>query len=170
VLRFGTLGTLGHDDATPAPRIDVSDEVRRVVAEFAPLAAARHAAVEVETTPAPPIRVRPESLRHIVLNLLDNAVKYGPTDQTVRVSVARENGSVAIAVSDEGPGIPESERERIWRPFARGAAAADKGGSGIGLTIVRQVAEARGGTVRVESTASGGARFVVSLPVEAAEH
>jgi signal transduction histidine kinase len=69
-------------------------------------------------------------------------------------------------VSDEGPGVPLAERERIWRPFMRGGAARNHGGSGIGLTIVRQVAEGRGGTVRVESTPSGGARFVVSLPIE----
>jgi signal transduction histidine kinase len=163
VLRFATLS---YDDAAPADAIDAGAEVARVVAEFEPLAASRRASIAVETSPTPPLHVRPEAVRHIVINLLDNAVKYGPADQTVRVSVARQNGSVEIAVSDEGPGVPLAERERIWRPFIRGGAARNHGGSGIGLTIVRQVAEGRGGAVRVESAAGGGARFVVSLPVE----
>jgi signal transduction histidine kinase len=163
VLRFATLS---YDDATPVEPIDTGAEVARVVAEFEPLAASRGASIAVETSPTPPLPVRPEAVRHIVINLLDNAVKYGPPDQTVRVSVARQNGSVEIAVSDEGPGVPPIERERIWRPFMRGGAARNHGGSGIGLTIVRQVAEGRGGAVRVESTPDGGARFVVSLPIE----
>jgi len=163
VLRFATLS---YDDATPVEPIDTGAEVARVVAEFEPLAASRRASIAVETSPTPPLLVRPEAVRHIVINLLDNAVKYGPADQTVHVSVARQNGSVEIAVSDEGPGVPLDERERIWRPFMRGGAARNHGGSGIGLTIVRQVAEGRGGAVRVESTPGGGARFVVSLPIE----
>ncbi|HWH53573.1 MAG TPA: HAMP domain-containing sensor histidine kinase [Gemmatimonadaceae bacterium] len=163
VLRFATLS---YDDATPVDPIDAGAEVARVVAEFEPLAASRRASIAIETSPTPPLLVRPEAVRHIVINLLDNAVKYGPADQTVRVTVARQNGSVEIAVSDEGPGVPPAERDRIWRPFMRGGAARNHGGSGIGLTIVRQVAEGRGGAVRVESAAGGGARFVVSLPVE----
>jgi signal transduction histidine kinase len=74
---------------------------------------------------------------------------------------------VELSVDDEGPGVDESEHERIWRPFARGGAAAHNGGSGIGLTIVRDVAESHGGSARVERAPSGGARFVVSLPVSA---
>ena len=164
VLRFATLS---YDDATPAEPIDAGAEVARVAAEFEPLAASRRASIDVETSPTPPLRLRPEAVRHIVINLLDNAVKYGPADQTVHVTVGRQNGSVEIAVSDEGPGVPLAERERIWRPFMRGGAARNHGGSGIGLTIVRQVAEGRGGAVRVESAPGGGARFVVSLPIEA---
>ena len=85
---------------------------------------------------------------------------------TVIVAVARQNGSVAISVDDEGPGIAERERDAVWRPFTRGATAADKGGSGIGLTIVREVARAGGGAAWVERGERGGARFVVTLPVD----
>lgn len=162
VLRFSTLG---HDAGSSAP-IDPASEVRTIVDEFAPLAASRRANIVVDAADTPLVRVRPEALRHIVINLLDNAVKYGPANQTVLVSVARQNGSVAISVDDEGPGIAASERDAIWRPFTRGEAAAEKGGSGIGLTIVREVAVSSGGTARVEDGTRGGARFVVTLPVD----
>jgi signal transduction histidine kinase len=161
VLRFSTLG---RPDGTPVAPIDAASEVRTIVEEFAPLAASRQARIVIETHAAPQVAARPDALRHIVINLLDNAVKYGPTNQTIRVLVAPASDRVEISVEDEGPGIAVNEREAIWRPFARGEFTADKGGSGIGLTIVREVAESHGGTVRVEPGRSGGARFVVRLP------
>ena len=77
------------------------------------------------------------------------------------------NKEVLITVDDEGPGVPTGDRERIWRPFLHAAGRhVSNGGSGIGLTIVRDVAEAQGGTARVEANDRGGARFVVALPVD----
>jgi signal transduction histidine kinase len=162
VLRFSTLG---HDAASSAP-IDPVSEVRTIVEEFAPLAASRRTSVVLETSDATAVRVRAHALRHIVINLLDNAVKYGPADQTVFVGVARRGDDVVISVDDEGPGIPAAEREAIWRPFTRGQTSTDKGGSGIGLTIVREVAVASGGAAWVEDGRRGGARFVVTLPAD----
>jgi signal transduction histidine kinase len=162
VLRFSTLG---GDDPTRRQPTDVGAEVTQIAQEFTPLAQSRKATVLVEQTDTPPVALRRDALRHVVLNLIDNAVKYGPIGQTVRVRVFREHDSVAIAVEDQGPGIPADERERIWRPFTRGETARDTGGSGIGLTIVREVTDAHGGTVRVESADGGGARFIVTLPV-----
>ena len=140
VLRFSTLGQRAGSSAP----IDPAVELKTIVDEFAPLAASRRATVVLQSAETTPVRVRPESLRHIVINLLDNAVKYGPINQTVLVSVARQNGSVAISVDDEGPGIPAADRDAIWRPFTRGGRSSDKGGSGIGLTIVQEVARASG--------------------------
>jgi signal transduction histidine kinase len=113
----------------------------------------------------PPLALSADALRHVVLNLLDNAVKYGPMDQTIVVCVRAHDGFVTLTVDDEGPGVADAERERIWRPFARGRAAAHNGGSGIGLTIVREVVEAHGGRASVERAPTGGARFVVVLPL-----
>jgi signal transduction histidine kinase len=75
-------------------------------------------------------------------------------------------GGVRVAVSDSGPGVPNGERERIWKPFTRGGAAKQRaaGGSGIGLTIVREIAGDHGGRAWVEDAPGGGARFVVDLP------
>lgn len=165
VLRFSTLGS---DDPTRRGPTDVVAEVTAIVEEFRPLAESRRASIRVDASQVTSLALKADALRHIVLNLLDNAVKYGPMDQTIVVSVREENGAVTMTVDDEGPGVDDAERERIWRPFARGHAAVHNGGSGIGLSIVREVAEAHGGRATVERAPTGGARFVVSLPVAAA--
>ena len=106
----------------------------------------------------------------MLLNLLDNAVKYGPAGQTVRVEVAPVGDEVHIAVSDEGPGVPPDEREQVWAPFRRGRGHASVAGSGIGLSIVRDVAARHGGRAWVEGVgdSASGARFIVALPAAAA--
>ena len=162
VLRFSSLGA---GDPTHREPTDVAAEIATIIDEFRPLAESRHAAIRVEASMVPRLALRADALRHIVLNLLDNAVKYGPPNQTIVVGVREDSGSVVITVDDEGPGVADAERDRIWRPFARGEAAVHNGGSGIGLTIVREVAESHGGRARVERAPSGGARFVVVLPV-----
>jgi signal transduction histidine kinase len=162
VLRFSRTGR-PDDDARE--RVDASSEIQRIVEEFRPLAAARGSSVAVETQPVPPLVLRPAALRHIVLNLLDNAVKYGPAGQTVRVRVAPAGGEVHIAVADEGPGIPESDRAKVWKPYQRGRTAGHNAGSGIGLAVVRDVAAAHGGRAWIDEPTNGrGAVFVVALP------
>jgi len=163
VLRFSTLG---KDDPTPREPVNVGAEVVTIAEEFLPLAVSRRATVRVEAESTAPVSLRADALRHIVLNLLDNAAKYGPGGQTITVRVTATSGGVAITVDDEGPGVAEADRDRIWQPFTRGRATVSNGGSGIGLTIVREVAEAHGGTARVEANRRGGARFIVTLPID----
>ena len=162
VLRFSRTG---RDDASVAVPVDVTAEARRIVEEFRPLAASKHAQVEAHLEATPRVPLRPDALRRMLLNLLDNAVKYGPTGQTVQVSVNALEGEVRVSVMDEGPGVAAAERESVWRPFQRGSAAAIAAGSGIGLTIVRDVAAQHGGRAWVEAAAGGGARFIIALPV-----
>jgi signal transduction histidine kinase len=102
----------------------------------------------------------------VLINLLDNAVKYGPAGQTVRISLAQAGSSARITVTDEGPGVAAREREAIWTPFFRGNAASAQGagGSGIGLAIVRDLVAQMGGHVEIVPSASGAA-FQVDLPV-----
>ncbi len=105
--------------------------------------------------------------QHLVYNLLDNACKYGGRPLGVRVNVGRHAGEVVLSVTDNGPGIPLSERERIFDRFYRvyrpGEGHAVKG-HGLGLSFVRQIARAHGGSVEVDNARSGGARFTVRLP------
>jgi signal transduction histidine kinase len=162
VLRFSTLGA---GDPTQREPTDVAAQVAAIVDEFQPLAESRRNTIRVEPSANPIVALRADALRHIVLNLLDNAVKYGPAGQTIVIGVAEREGSAVISVDDEGPGVDDADRERIWRPFARGSAAFHTGGSGIGLTIVREVAEAHGGSAHTERGRTGGARFVVTLPL-----
>lgn len=106
-------------------------------------------------------------VRQVLVNLLDNAVKYGPRGQRVRVDVASAADRVTIMVTDEGPGIAADDRRRIWDPFWRAAGSAE-GGTGLGLAIVRELVRQHGGTVDVDSGPEGGARFVVDLLAPAA--
>lgn len=161
VLRFSRIGRV---DAPPMTEVNVAEEVTRIVDEFRPLAAARRSEIHLEADDSPPVQLRPDALQRIVINLLDNAVKYGPQGQTVRVTVGTAAEGVRIAVSDEGAGVRDSERELIWQPFSRGEAGSGTAGSGIGLTIVRDVVMQHGGIVSVEDACGGGARFVVTLP------
>ncbi|HEU4561803.1 MAG TPA: HAMP domain-containing sensor histidine kinase [Longimicrobium sp.] len=138
--------------------------------EFAPLAASRKATIETVVEPGTHVLLHTDSFRQVMLNLLDNAVKYGPAGQTVRLTAVRGDGTVRIAVEDEGPGVDPRERAAIWEPFRRGQRAIGSvaAGSGIGLSVVREIVEWHGGTARVESAAGGGARFVVELPAASA--
>jgi signal transduction histidine kinase len=165
VLRF-TRGARADD--SPRVALDAAQEAKAVIEEFAPLAAPHDMTVTLD---AAPVRVclQRGALRQILLNLLDNAMKYGGDGTQVKVDVAAmAGGGVRLRVDDNGPGVPPSERDRIWRPFERGGAARARaaGGSGIGLTIIREIAEEHGGRAWVEAAPTGGARFVVELPDE----
>jgi signal transduction histidine kinase len=151
--------------------MDAAQEVKAVIAEFAPLAAPHGMTVTVEAPYPVMVRLQRGALRQVLLNLLDNAMKYGGDGTEVRVEVcAMAMGGVRVCVDDNGPGVPPKERERIWRPFERGGVARTRaaGGSGIGLTIVREIAEEHGGRAWVDAAPGHGARFVVELPDEAA--
>ncbi len=104
-------------------------------------------------------------LASAVRNLLDNALKFTRTGDRVEVAVGEAGEQATLSVDDAGPGIREDERERIFDPFFRGAEArAGTGGFGLGLPILRRVAQAHGGDVAVSRSALGGARFVMRLP------
>ncbi len=105
-----------------------------------------------------------DELTSVIRNLLDNAARYAAT--TVSVSVQEKGPWVVIAVEDDGPGIPVEDRTRVFERFARleEGRARDQGGTGLGLALSQRVTQAHGGQIHVEQAASGGARFVVSLP------
>lgn len=109
----------------------------------------------------------PDELHRMIVNLVDNAIRHTPTGTNVEVSLTGTDGTANVEVCDDGPGVDPEMRERIFERFVHGEGPADQstGGVGLGLAIVRSVAESHGGTARVGDAASGGARFVVSLPL-----
>lgn len=154
-------------NGAPPVAVDAAHETRTVVAEFEPLARQHDVRVEVGGDDTVAARLTNGALRQVLLNLLDNAVKYGGDGSSVRVDVRRhDGGGVRLTVDDSGSGVPPGDRKRIWRAFQRGDQARTRavGGSGIGLTIVREIAESHGGRVAVEDAPGGGARFVVDMP------
>jgi len=157
-------------------RAPLAPLVREAVEGFAPLAAARGVTLHTDLADGVVAPVDAEALRQMLLNLLDNAVKYGPPDQVVSVGLATNNGCARICVDDQGPGIPAPDRERVWDRFwrlerDRGSAVA---GTGIGLAVVRELVALHGGRAWVEDAPQGvgangrkGVRFVIELPLMA---
>jgi signal transduction histidine kinase len=105
-------------------------------------------------------------LRHVVANLVSNAVKFAPDGERVFVRTAAADGFVEIMVTDTGDGIAASEQERIFDAFAHGESQATKQGAGLGLALARRYAELHGGTLSVASSPGDGATFTVRLPTD----
>ncbi|MDH6168729.1 two-component system OmpR family sensor kinase [Variovorax boronicumulans] len=108
-------------------------------------------------------------LRRAIRNLLENARRYGAG--SISVELGSTNGFATVRVNDRGPGVPPALRERIFEPFYRLPGASERnGGVGLGLALVKSIAERHGGTVRCEDAPEGGASFVIRLPVVAPAH
>ena len=134
--------------------------------DFESLAAKGAVRLSAETTAGLVCAVDVSGYRQILINLLDNAVKYGGRGSTVTVRLAAGVVAGDLTVADQGEGVPPDERERVWQRFWRGAAARLGGvaGTGIGLATVRDLATLHGGSCWVEPAEPRGARFVVRLP------
>lgn len=147
--------------------LDPAALVRDVVAEFQQEASKTGYQIELqESGGTPPIRADRESLARVFWNLLDNAVKYSPECHTVWVELADAGERIMVRVRDRGLGIPPEEQQDIFRKFVRGATskAAAIQGTGVGLAMSRQIVEAHGGKISVESKPGEGSVFTVLLP------
>lgn len=148
----------------PEP-LDLNGAVQAIVDDWLPLAAASGARVVTQFAPDVHAVADRSALRQIVLNLLDNAVKYGPASQTIVIGTSVHGNRARLWIDDEGQGIPPRERERVWESFYRldRHAASSVAGSGIGLYVVRELARLHGGNAWIEDASRGGARVVVEL-------
>ena len=139
---------------------DVREPVERAVAA-ARVTLADRADVEFDAPVAlPDVAADPERVRQVVTNLLDNAAKHAQADGPISVQLEQHGDVVQLVVADRGPGIPEPDLERIFEPSVRLGGTT---GSGLGLWIVRELTQAMGGDVTVDSELGVGTRFVVTL-------
>ena len=135
--------------------------------QLAPLAARQEIQLDTTSVAAtlPPVAVDPNRIRQVFTNLLTNAVRYTPLRGTIVMSAEREGEFVVFGVQDNGPGIPTDETERVFDRFYQIRDDQRAGGSGLGLAIVREVVEAHGGRVWVESAVGRGSTFYFTLPL-----
>lgn len=128
--------------------------------------------VEMDLAEAlPPVRADAEAIAEALINLIDNAVKYSEADKYVRVSTGRAADGIFVEVADHGIGIAPEDQDRIFDAFYRASSSLvhDTQGTGLGLALVRHIAEAHGGAVRVQSRAGQGSRFRLTFPAAPVE-
>ncbi|MEO5510094.1 MAG: hybrid sensor histidine kinase/response regulator [Longimicrobiales bacterium] len=115
----------------------------------------------------PPAYVDPDKIEQVLNNLLSNAAKFSAPHTTVVVTIAPLGRTIEVCVTDQGPGIPADELDKLFKPFSRTSVKPTSGekSTGLGLLIAKQVVDAHGGTIRVESVVGTGTSFVVTLPV-----
>jgi signal transduction histidine kinase len=145
--------------------VDVADVAQTAADFFAPLADARKMRIDLDVAPAL-ARGDSGAIRQILINVLDNAAKYGPIGQTITIGVRSEGKVVRLWVDDTGPGIPAAHRDKVWNPFFRIGGTLDDstGGAGLGLSIVRELATAMDAEAELSETPTGGTRFTLVLP------
>ena len=143
--------------------VDLTTVLHDVAELYQPAAEEKSQSLDVRISKGLRVRGDPDLLFQAVANLLDNAVKHGPEAGAVQLSVTGDGGSVDVRVSDSGPGIPEAERERVLERFYRLAASEPSSGLGLGLSLVRSVAELHGGAIRFEG-AERGTVAILTLP------
>lgn len=171
ILHFSSMGRAPRAHGN-TEKILVLDAIEDLTESFAPLVQAKGNHLAIDVAPQDlTISASRGSLHRMLANLLDNALKYGPEDQTVTIKAESQNGWTRISVEDQGPGIPIGERARIWDPYHRLERDVEGQirGSGIGLSVVAELARAAGGTAWVEEGLEGSARFVVRLPTQGVE-
>jgi len=168
VLMFSRAES-GRLEFKPAPLelnqlcIQLADETASAMNQRCPIRLA------LPTNPAE-VRVDEALLRHILTNLLTNAVKYSPPGEAVWLEVRHANDQVLLSIQDHGIGIPEADVKRIFTPFYRSSNAAHIPGTGLGLVIVKRCVERHGGKIQIESREDSGTTVSVQLPVYVPGH
>jgi two-component system OmpR family sensor kinase/two-component system sensor histidine kinase QseC len=147
--------------------LDMVELAGQAIAEAWPLAEARHIDLGLDAPATAGITADADSLRILMRNLLDNAIRYTPEGGQVDVTIAPQPDALALTVDDSGPGIPPDERERAFQRFYRGRrAAGDSTGSGLGLAIVANIAARHGAAVALLDSPLGGLRVALQFPAK----
>jgi len=160
MLEFSLLDLSAR--GTAGQLCDAGECLRSALEAVAPLAAQCGARIVTAPVRDGPVRIAPDALAHVLVNVLENALKYGRRGGRIRVTSKRDGPYVVLAIDDDGPGIADRERTAIFDMGVRGSTAAGHG-TGIGLAIVRSIVERAGGDVAAARSPWGGARFTIRL-------
>jgi signal transduction histidine kinase len=161
---------LAREDAgasqRPGAPLDLAALVRGVVEDMRPLAEARGLSLRVEDTTAAPLHGDALRLRQVLLNLVDNAVKYTPPGGEIAVRVERRNRQAIVTIRDTGVGIPADHLPHVFDRFYRAdkARSREQGGTGLGLSIAQSIVAAHGGRIELASAPGQGTTCTVTLP------
>lgn len=158
------LAKLETSKTIPNQIYDVQDTVNVVCSSFESLLDNKKQSLVLDSNEKVTAELLQDSLEKILINLLSNAFKYCPDDSQINVSVALDSGRLRLDVADNGPGIAEEQLEAIFERFTRLNQGEDIQGSGIGLALVKELVEANGGTIEVQSIVGSGTNFVIYLP------
>jgi signal transduction histidine kinase len=144
--------------------VEATELVREVASSFS----ASDRQIEVHGDSLVHLQADREAVGAAVRNLIENAILYSPSPTPVEVTIGREHGQVIIAVKDRGPGVRREEQNAIFQRFVRGSAAANSNvrGTGVGLAMVRHIAEAHRGKIQLESSIGKGSIFTLAIPFE----
>ena len=147
--------------------LEIMTLVNRAVSASDGLARERGIEIKViESTPEAIIRGDDDRLMQVMTNLLSNAVKFSSRGDSVEIGVSRQNGSLEIKICDQGPGIPDQFRDKIFEKFSRmnSSDGQQVGGTGLGLSISKSIVEQHGGDIGIEPDTGKGATFFFRLP------
>jgi signal transduction histidine kinase len=149
----------GQESGESVQPVDVMALLESLQADMAEMGGT----VRIEGAARSPFPGRPQALKRCLANLVENAVKYG---KSARVTVDDDGARLEVRIRDDGPGIPSAELEKVFEPFYRveGSRSRETGGTGLGLTIAKSVAEAHGGSLILRNLAEGGLEATLMLP------
>ena len=151
---------------TPTRQPGAMDEIVEVVLARMRSRLGDHVVTADLPATLPDVSVDPVQLDQVLTNLLENAGRHAPKGSEIRVSVLWLHGAVQVRVSDEGPGIPFDERDRVFEAFYRGSSSPETPGSGLGLAIAKAVVVAHGGRIWIEDNPNGGCVVAFEIPGE----
>ncbi|MFO8036734.1 MAG: ATP-binding protein [Anaerolineales bacterium] len=147
---------------------NITQLVANVVSQFEPQAKKKGVQISVAAPPTSPhIKIDPQRIEQIIINLLDNAIRHSPEGKSVQLEIKKEKDEIILAVRDHGEGIPEEEIPFIFERFYKSSPSRKRedGGTGLGLSISQKLAQAHGGNLVVHNHPQGGAEFSLSLPL-----
>jgi signal transduction histidine kinase len=148
--------------------VAIKSVIERTIERFRTISDSENITLDVEYSPQLPIvNIESNSIEQAILNLLDNAVKYSDEKKVVHISAGVRNGELLISITDNGVGIKKEDLKRIFEKFYRAESLSGKkvSGSGIGLSLVKEIMEVHGGKVNVESEVNKGSTFILHLPL-----